>query len=98
METKIQNEKPCLVETPQGFSVFYRNKFLYSKYAPARSICQTIEKLALLPGTLFYAARRFLPMAFQNSFQNLTIPASACFVNSTASWMLFHGSVQTFLK
>ena len=53
METKIQNEKPCLVETPQGFSVFYRNKFLYSKYAPARSICQTIEKLALLPGTLF---------------------------------------------
>ena len=53
MEEKSPNEKPCLVETPQGFSVFYRNKFLYSKYAPQKAVCQTIQNLTVLPGTLF---------------------------------------------
>ena len=53
MNEKIQNEKPCLVNTPQGFSVLYRNKLLYSKYAPQKAVCQAVENLTVLPGTLF---------------------------------------------
>ena len=53
MPEEIQNEKPCLVNTPQGFSVSYKNKFLYSKYAPQKAILANIEKLSILPGTLF---------------------------------------------
>ena len=53
MPEEIQNEKPCLVNTPQGFSVSYKNKFLYSKYAPQKAILAAVEKLSVLPGTLF---------------------------------------------
>ena len=49
------NQKPCVVqkiETPQGFSVSYKDHLLYSKYNPAKSIVSTIENLQLLPGTI----------------------------------------------
>lgn len=49
----MNNTKPCLVETSQGFSVKYQEKLLYSKYAPAKAVCQKIESLQILPGTLF---------------------------------------------
>lgn len=48
---QITNTKPCLEQTPQGFSVSYNQRFLYSKYNPQKSILQTIEKLQILPGT-----------------------------------------------
>lgn len=54
MEEKI-NQKPCVVqkiETPQGFSVSYKEHLLYSKYNPSKSIINAIEKLNLLPGTI----------------------------------------------
>lgn len=47
------NQKPCFVQTSQGFSVSYKNHFLYSKYNPSKVIVQTIEKLQVLPGTVF---------------------------------------------
>ena len=49
------NQKPCVVqkiETPQGFSVSYKDHLLYSKYNPSKSIISTIENLQLLPGTI----------------------------------------------
>lgn len=46
-------QKPCLVKTAQGFSVSYNNKLLYSKYAPSKAILAAIEKLSILPGTIF---------------------------------------------
>lgn len=49
-------EKPCLVETSQGFSVSYKNRFLYSKYAPKRAIIQTIQNMTFLPNTLILCA------------------------------------------
>ena len=54
MEEKI-NQKPCVVqkiETPQGFSVSYKEHFLYSKYNPSKNIITAVEKLQLLPGTI----------------------------------------------
>ncbi len=44
--------KPCLVKTAQGFSVSYKNIFLYSKHNPARNILSIIEKMEILPGTI----------------------------------------------
>lgn len=46
------NEKPCKVNTERGFSVIYKNRPLYSKYNPEKSICQSIESITFNPGTL----------------------------------------------
>ena len=49
------NQKPCVVqkiETPQGFSVSYKDHLLYSKYNPSKNIIAAIEDLQLLPGTI----------------------------------------------
>ncbi len=46
-------KKPCLVDTGRGFSVYYQDRFLYSKYAPKKTIQGAVENLEILPGTLF---------------------------------------------
>ena len=49
------NQKPCAVqkiETSQGFSILYKEHYLYSKYNPSKNIITTVEKLQLLPGTI----------------------------------------------
>ncbi len=46
------NEKPCLVQTQQGFSVLYKTRYLYSKYSPKTAVLKFIESLTLLPDTL----------------------------------------------
>lgn len=48
----LNNTKPCLAQTPQGFSVSYNERFLYSKYSPSKTILQTVENLTIAPGTL----------------------------------------------
>lgn len=49
---KIINQKPCVVETPQGFSVSYKERFLYSKYNPSKNIINTVQNLNLLPNSI----------------------------------------------
>lgn len=61
MPEQLKDEKPCLVETQQGFSVSYKNKLLYSKYAPQKAILTAIEGLQVLPGTLFLCCSPVLP-------------------------------------
>ena len=41
-----------MVEAKQGFSVLYKQRFLYSKYAPEASVLKFIDGLTLLPDTL----------------------------------------------
>lgn len=48
----LDTKKPCVVETPQGFSVSYKDHFLYSKYSPSKTILNTINQLEILPGTI----------------------------------------------
>lgn len=50
-----EDTKPCLVQTGQGFSVKYKNRFLYSKYNPSKSILLTVNNLKILPDTLIFA-------------------------------------------
>lgn len=40
-------EKPCLVEVKQGFSILYKQKYLYSKYNPEKSLTILIEELTI---------------------------------------------------
>ena len=44
--------KPCLVQTAQGFTVSYKQKLLYSKYAPQKAILNLIQNLDILPQTV----------------------------------------------
>lgn len=69
METNLQ--QPCLVETPQGFSISYKNKFLYSKYNPKKNILQTIENLQLLPGTIILCCSPVLSYGLKELSQKL---------------------------
>ncbi|MBO4704488.1 MAG: DUF115 domain-containing protein [Spirochaetaceae bacterium] len=53
MTNKLKTiEKPCTVQTQQGFSVLYKDRYLYSRYAPSAAIIKFIENLTLLPDTL----------------------------------------------
>ena len=67
----IINQKPCLVNTAQGFSVSYQNKFLYSKYAPSKAILQTVSTLNLLPGTVILCLSPVLPYGLLELAQRL---------------------------
>lgn len=49
---KINSLKPCLVNARQGVSVFYKERFLYSKYCPEKSILDCISNFTVLPDTL----------------------------------------------
>lgn len=64
-------QQPCLVETPQGFSISYKNKFLYSKYNPKKNILQTIENLQLLPGTIILCCSPVLSYGLKELSQKL---------------------------
>lgn len=65
------------METSQGFSVSYNQKFLYSKYAPSKQIIQTIEKTELLEETLILAFSPILLYGLQNLIEK--IPEN-CFI------------------
>ena len=54
-------QKPCLVETTQGFSVSYKNHLLYSKYNPAKNIIKKIQETQLLPGSVILCLSPVLP-------------------------------------
>lgn len=48
----ISENKPCLVQTSQGFSVNYKGRLLYSKYNPAKNIVSIVEKTDILSGSI----------------------------------------------
>lgn len=64
-------QKPCVVQTPQGFSVSYKNHLLYSKYNPSKSILQTIEKLELLSGSIIICKSPVLDYGLKELDQKL---------------------------
>ena len=65
------SKKPCLVQTAQGFTVFYKEKFLYSKYDPSKAILQIIEKLELKPQTIILCVSPLLPYGLKELSQKL---------------------------
>ena len=64
-------QKPCLIQTAQGFSVSYKEKILYSKYAPAKSILQKINNLTPQSGTIFLCCSPVLPYGINELLEKL---------------------------
>ena len=63
--------KPCLVQTAQGFTVSYGEKFLYSKYNPSKAINQIIEKLDIQPQTVILCVSPLLNYGLKELSQKL---------------------------
>ncbi|MCQ2612182.1 MAG: DUF115 domain-containing protein [Treponemataceae bacterium] len=76
------SEKPCLVEARQGFSVLYRNRYLYSRYSPEDAVKKQILSLDVLPGTLFLC---FSPVAGYGLEELLQKLKPDCFVLAVES-------------
>lgn len=47
-----QNDKPCLVNTGQGLSILYKNRYIYSKYSPKASAEKLASSIEIPPNTL----------------------------------------------
>ena len=63
--------KPCLVQTAQGFTISYNDKFLYSKYNPSKAILQIIENLEILPQTIILCVSPVLPYGLKELSKKL---------------------------
>jgi len=63
--------KPCLVPTTQGFSISYKQKFLYSKYNPEKTILNTVQNLSILPGTIILCCSPVLDYGIQEIYEKL---------------------------
>ena len=63
--------KPCLVNTSQGFSILYKEKYLYSKYNPSKAIIQKINELNILPGTIFLCFSPVLSYGLKELLQKI---------------------------
>ena len=73
MEEKL-NQKPCgilKIETPQGFSVSYKEHLLYSKYNPKKNIVSAVENLQLLPDTILLCCSPVLDYGIPELLQKL---------------------------
>ena len=71
---EINTKKPCAVqkiETSQGFSVSYKEHFLYSKYNPSKNIISAIENLQILPGTIILCCSPLLGYGIKELLQKL---------------------------
>lgn len=64
-------EKPCVVPAKQGFSVSYKERFLYSKYNPSKLIIDKINSLEILPGTIFLCNSSILEYGLIELYQKL---------------------------
>lgn len=47
-----KNETPCLLKNERGVCVLYKERYLYSKYDPSKSIKNIISNLSINPDTL----------------------------------------------
>ena len=92
----INNQKPCVVQTAQGFSISYNNHFLYSKYNPSKTILQTIQNLQLLPGTIILCNSPALPYGLEELYSKL--PQSCIMVICEADVELYNFELESLRK
>ncbi|EFW36913.1 6-hydroxymethylpterin diphosphokinase MptE-like protein [Treponema phagedenis] len=99
MEHKSVSEAPQLVKTAGGFSVFYRNTYLYSKYNAARTHEKRAEALSPAENTLILCFSPVLGYGLKTILQKL--PSSSfllCLEYDEALFQLFTGYTQQTLQ
>ena len=92
MNSAIENDEPCLVKAMQGFSVEYKKRLLYSKYAPEKNILHVIENTHIASGTLVLCVSPVLGLGLDALFAKL--PENAVMLGIEADNTLFKFSKQ----
>ena len=88
-------QKPCgllKIETPQGFSVSYKEHLLYSKYNPSKNILSAVEALTLLPDTIILCFSPLLGYGLKELLNKL--PANCLIILCEAEKALYDFSVE----
>ena len=75
MISNNEDEKPLPIQTSRGFSVLYRNKYLYSKYNPQAAITAQIASLQIPDSTLILCLSPVLGYGLKELAEKL--PASS---------------------
>ena len=84
-----QLEKPLLIPTRRGFSVLYRNKYLYSKYDPPQAMNRLVETLKIADSTLVVCFSPVLPYGLNALLEQLPPSAYMLAVECDQSLMRF---------
>lgn len=67
-----KNETPCLLQNERGVCVLYKERYLYSKYDPSKSIKNIISNLSINPDTLILIFSPVLWYGLDDLFLKLT--------------------------
>ena len=86
-----KDEKPLLIQTSRGFSVLYRNKYLYSKYNPQAAIIAQIASLQIPNSTLILCLSPVLGYGLKELTEKL--PASSYILALECDQMLMRFSL-----
>ena len=86
-----EDEKPLLIQTDRGFSVLYRNKYLYSKYNPQAAITAQIASLQIPDSALILCLSPVLGYGLKELAEKL--PASSYILALECDQMLMRFSL-----
>ena len=86
-----KDEKPLPIQTSRGFSVLYRNKYLYSKYNPQAAIIAQIASLQIPNSTLILCLSPVLGYGLKELTEKL--PASSYILALECDQMLMRFSL-----
>ncbi|MFI3256968.1 MAG: hypothetical protein R3Y36_01570 [Spirochaetales bacterium] len=67
----MKNETPCLVNTGRGVSVLYKNRYLFSRFSPQKTLETLIHATDILPKSLILCLSPGLPFSFECIRQKL---------------------------
>ena len=85
----IENEKPRLIQTGRGFSVLYRNKYLYSKYNPQQAMAAQVSALECADSMLVLCFSPVLGYGLQELSQRLSASSAILAVECDQLLMRF---------
>ena len=85
----IENEKPRLIQTGRGFSVLYRNKYLYSKYNPQQAMAAQVSALECTDSMLVLCFSPVLGYGLQELSQRLSASSAILAVECDQLLMRF---------
>lgn len=84
-------EKPLLIQTARGFSVLYRNKYLYSKYHPEQALLAQVEGVQIPDSALLLCFSPVLGYGLKELAEKL--PASSYILAVECDQMLMRFSL-----
>ena len=79
------DEKPCLVPAGQGFSVLYKNRYLYSRYSPQTAAERAVEALTIRPQSLVLVFSPLLCYGLEALFKKIPDDSFVLFVEKEAA-------------